>query len=93
MTIGAVATRIFTAWGDEDTISYHDANFAKGQVILYGGVENSNSDPIIEVASDPGVSSFEVRAVRAIRRAVRGVAARSLTLLLPAVVSIEISFG
>ena len=64
MTIGAVATRILTAWGDEDTISYHDANFAKGQVILYGGVENSDVNPISEIASKTGVSFVDVRAVR-----------------------------
>lgn len=63
-TTGALATRIIAAWGDQDTISYHDANFAKGQVTLYGGVENSNLDPIVELTSDPGVSFFDVRAVR-----------------------------
>lgn len=63
-TTGALATRILTAWGDQDTISYHAADFAKGQVILYGGTENSNSNPIFEVMSDPAVSFFDVRAVR-----------------------------
>lgn len=62
-TAGAVATRILTAWGDQDTITYHGDNFAKGQVILYGGVENSNPDPIAEITSDAGVSFFDVRAV------------------------------
>ena len=63
-TIGAVPTRILTAWGDQDTVTYHGANFAKGQVIMYGAVENSNVDPIFKIASDPGVSSFDVRLVR-----------------------------
>lgn len=62
---GALATRILAAWGDQDTISYHDADFAKGQVILYGGMENSIFDPIVELTSDPGVLSFDVAAVRA----------------------------
>ena len=65
-TIGAVPTRILTAWGDQDTVTYHGANFAKGQVILFGGVENSDVNPVAELTSDPGVSFFDVRPVRAI---------------------------
>lgn len=63
-TTGALATRILTAWGDEESVSYHGANFAKGQVTMFGGVENANVDPILEITSDPGVGFFDVRAVR-----------------------------
>lgn len=68
MTTGAASTRILTAWGDQDTISYHGADFAKGQVILFGGVENSDFDPIAEVTSAPGVSYFDLRAVRQLQQ-------------------------
>lgn len=60
---GAVPTRILTAWGDEDTITYHGGNFAKGQVFLYGGAENSDYDPIAKVSSQAGISFFDVMAV------------------------------
>ena len=65
-TVGALATRVLTAWGEQDEITYHGANFAKGQVILFGGVENSDVNPVAELTSDPGVSFFDVRPVRAI---------------------------
>ncbi|CAM9815198.1 unnamed protein product, partial [Ectocarpus fasciculatus] len=55
-------TRLLAAWGDSETIGYHAANFAKAEVILYGGVENSNTDPIIELTSDPDVTFFDVTA-------------------------------
>lgn len=63
-TTGALTTRILTAWGDQDTVTYHGDNFAKGQVILYGGVENSNPDPIAGITSDPGIAFFDVNLVR-----------------------------
>lgn len=61
-------TRLLTAWGDSETIGYHAANFAKAEVILYGGVENANTDPILELTNDPDVPFFDVTAVREVTR-------------------------
>ncbi|CAM9448244.1 unnamed protein product, partial [Ectocarpus sp. 4 AP-2014] len=55
-------TRLLAAWGDSETIGYHAANFAKAEVILYGGIENSNTDPILELTTDPDVLFFDVTA-------------------------------
>ncbi|CAN0543062.1 unnamed protein product, partial [Ectocarpus sp. 12 AP-2014] len=47
---GAQPTRLLAAWGDSDTVGYHDANFAKGQVVMFGGSENDDAaDPVLEV--------------------------------------------
>lgn len=60
---GVLPTRLLAAWGDDEAISYHYTNVAKGQVILFGGVENSNVDLLDEIASSPNVSVFDVTAV------------------------------
>lgn len=57
-------TRLLAAWGDSETIGYHAANFAKAEVILYGGVENFNTNTILELTTDPDVPFFDVTAVR-----------------------------
>lgn len=58
-----VPTRLLAAWGDGETISYHESNFAKGEVILFGGVNTSIFDPLLEITSNPNVSSFDVMMV------------------------------
>lgn len=63
---GSLATRVLGAWGDEESISYHGSNFAKAEIIFFGGTENSNPDPIVELTSSPTAYSFDVTAVRAI---------------------------
>lgn len=60
---GVLPTRLLAAWGDDQIISYHASNFAKAEVIMFGGVEYSNSDPLLDVISDPNVSFFDVTAV------------------------------
>ncbi|CAM9386585.1 unnamed protein product [Ectocarpus sp. 12 AP-2014] len=55
-------TRLLVAWGDSETIGYHATNFAKAEAVLYGGVENSNTDPILELTTDPDVPFFDVTA-------------------------------
>lgn len=61
---GSLATRVLAAWGDEESISYHGLNFAKAEIIFFGGTENSNPDPVLELISSPTVASFDVTAVR-----------------------------
>lgn len=60
---GALPTRLLAAWGDEDVISYHGFDFAKGEVIVFGGMENSDPDPISDISSSPSVASFDVTSV------------------------------
>ncbi|CAM9974997.1 unnamed protein product [Ascophyllum nodosum] len=59
---GASSTTLIAAWGNTESISYHESNFAQGQVIMFGGVENSNSDPLLGISSSPSVSFFDITA-------------------------------
>ncbi|CAM9357906.1 unnamed protein product, partial [Ascophyllum nodosum] len=59
---GASPTTLIAAWGNTESISYHENNFAQGQVIMFGGVENSNSDPLLGISSSPSVSFFDITA-------------------------------
>ena len=63
LTTGASPTTLIAAWGNTESISYHENNFAQGQVIMFGGVENSNSDPLLGISSSPSVSFFDITAV------------------------------
>lgn len=58
---GALPTRLIAAWGDSEAVSYHQTNVAKGQVILFGGPENADADPLAEIKSSP--LFFDVTAV------------------------------
>lgn len=62
---------------------------------LYGGVENSDFDPIIGITSDPGVSFFDITAVsEGYAWEIRDVANRvNFSLLQPAFVSIDAVYG
>ncbi len=60
---GAQPTRLIVAWGDTESISYHQANVAKGEVILFGGPENADAEPLAEVKSSPEVLYFDVTTV------------------------------
>lgn len=44
-------------------MEYHGTSFAKGEVVMYGGAENADEDPLADVISDPEVSFFDVSAV------------------------------
>eukprot|EP00752_Nemacystus_decipiens_P015391 g13724.t1 len=58
---GSQPTRLIAAWGDDESMEYHGtADFAKGEVIIFGGAETANVDS--NVLSDPGVSFFDVTA-------------------------------
>eukprot|EP00752_Nemacystus_decipiens_P015392 g13725.t1 len=59
---GVAPTRLLAAWGDSDTISYHGAHFGKAEVVMFGGQESSNMDPLVDLKSDPSVSTFDVTA-------------------------------
>ncbi|CAN0512619.1 unnamed protein product, partial [Ectocarpus sp. 12 AP-2014] len=57
---GAQPTRLLAAWGDSDTVGYHDGNFAKGQVVMFGGSENDDAaDPVLEVKTSEDVQFFD----------------------------------
>ncbi|CBJ33319.1 conserved unknown protein [Ectocarpus siliculosus] len=57
---GAIPTRVLTAWGDSDTVGYHGENFAKGQVVMFGGSENDDAaDPVIDVKTSEDVQFFD----------------------------------
>ncbi|CAM9357678.1 unnamed protein product, partial [Ascophyllum nodosum] len=59
---GALPTTLIAAWGNTESISYHESNFAQGQVVMFGGVENSNSDPLLGISSSSSVSFFDITA-------------------------------
>lgn len=44
-------------------MSYHGTNFAKGEVVIFGGAESADVEPLADVISDPEVSFFDVTAV------------------------------
>lgn len=61
---GAQPTRVLAAWGDSDTVGYHDGNFAKGQVVMFGGSENDDAaDPVIDVKTSEDVQFFDAAPV------------------------------
>lgn len=60
---GVSPTRLIAAWGDSETIGYHASDFVKGEAIMFGLVENSNADPLLEIVTSPEVSFFDVAAV------------------------------
>lgn len=60
---GAQPTRLIAAWGESEFISYHDTNLAKGEVVIFGGAENADAEPLSGVISNPEVSFFDVTAV------------------------------
>eukprot|EP00752_Nemacystus_decipiens_P002626 g2458.t1 len=57
---GTPPTRLMAAWGDSESMSYHATNFAKGVVIVFGGPENADAEPLADVVSDPDASFFDV---------------------------------
>ncbi|CAM9963515.1 unnamed protein product, partial [Ascophyllum nodosum] len=57
---GASPTTLIAAWGDTESISYHETNFVQGQIIMFGGMENSNYDPLLGINSNQSVSFFDV---------------------------------
>lgn len=60
--VGSPPTRLIAAWGDEESVEYHGTtNFAKGEVVVFGGAEHADVEP--DVASDPEVSFFDVTTV------------------------------
>ena len=44
-------------------MSYHGTQLAKAEVVLFGGEENSDTDPLLEVKSAPSVQFFDITAV------------------------------
>lgn len=60
---GVAPARLIAAWGDSETISYHGTQFGKAEVIMFGGQEGSNIDPLLDLKSNPSVSFFDVLAV------------------------------
>ena len=45
-------------------MSYHGTtDFAKGGVVLFGGAENADVEPLADVVSDPDITFFDVAAV------------------------------
>ncbi|CBJ33480.1 conserved unknown protein [Ectocarpus siliculosus] len=57
---GTQPTRVLVAWGDSDTVGYHDENFAKGQVVMFGGSENDDAaDPVVDVKTSEDVQFFD----------------------------------
>eukprot|EP00903_Cladosiphon_okamuranus_P014858 g13759.t1 len=57
---GAQSTRLIAAWGESESMSYHGTNSAKGEVIMFGGAENADAEPLADVVSNPEVSFFDV---------------------------------
>ncbi|CAM9101397.1 unnamed protein product [Ectocarpus fasciculatus] len=52
------ATRLLAAWGESDSVGYHAGNFAKGDVVMFGGSENADAaEPLDEVKAT--VSFFD----------------------------------
>ena len=60
---GVSPTRLIAAWGDSATVSYHGTQLAKAEVVVFGGEENSDTNPLLEVTSTPGVQFFDITAV------------------------------
>ena len=60
---GVPTTRLLAAWGDSETISYHGAHIGKAEVVMFGGQEGSNVDPLLDLKSDPSVSFFDFTSV------------------------------
>ncbi|CAM9180093.1 unnamed protein product [Ectocarpus sp. 4 AP-2014] len=57
---GAQPTRLLAARGDSDSVGYHDGNFAKGQVVMFGGSENDDAaDPVLDVKTSADVQFFD----------------------------------
>lgn len=63
---GALPTTLIAAWGNSETISYHGIQSAKGAVVVFGGEDSSDVDPLRELKSNPGVSFFDVTTVTAV---------------------------
>ncbi|CBJ30301.1 conserved unknown protein [Ectocarpus siliculosus] len=58
---GALATRLLAAWGDSESLGYHDVNFAKGEVVMFGGSESADAaEPLVEVKASEDFSYFDV---------------------------------
>ncbi len=72
---GIPPTRLIAAWGDSESMTYHGTDVAKGEVIMFGGAENADVEPLGDVMSDPDVSFFDITAVSGTRNRCIGAAA------------------
>ncbi|CAM9945366.1 unnamed protein product [Scytosiphon promiscuus] len=55
------ATQLISAWGDTDVISYHDSNFAKVQVVMFGNAADAEADEaLVDIKDNADIPYFDV---------------------------------
>lgn len=57
---GATPARIFSAWGDEDSVSYHGSNVAQATVYLFSQQGASDPDPLVHLKANDQILAFDV---------------------------------
>ncbi|CAM9245832.1 unnamed protein product, partial [Hapterophycus canaliculatus] len=58
---GVPPTRLIAAWGDTEFMSYHDADFAKGEVVMFASAEDADAAvPLIEIMESNDTMFFDV---------------------------------
>ncbi|CAN0202728.1 unnamed protein product, partial [Scytosiphon promiscuus] len=58
---GVLPTRLLAAWGNTESVSYHDTNFAKGEVVMFAEAESSDADlPLVEIKESADVKYIDV---------------------------------
>ncbi|CAM9653269.1 unnamed protein product, partial [Scytosiphon promiscuus] len=55
---GVLPTRLIAAWGDTDFVSYHDTNFAKGEIVMFGEEEDADL-PLVEIKESGNATYFD----------------------------------
>ncbi|CAM9820581.1 unnamed protein product, partial [Ectocarpus sp. 13 AM-2016] len=58
---GRTTSSLLAAWGDSVSVGYYDVNFAKGEVVMFGGSESADAaEPLVEVRASEDFSYFDV---------------------------------
>ncbi|CAM9905661.1 unnamed protein product, partial [Hapterophycus canaliculatus] len=58
---GVLPTRLLAAWGDTEFVSYHNTNFAKGEVVLFAEAASSDAAfPLVDIKESEGVNYIDV---------------------------------